>query len=204
MVSSGSNSYTYDGFNRRVKQTDTAGTSYSFYTQKGRLIYRLTAQGDENYIYLGNRLIAKDGIVNDNNAKQHFKPYGGSIEGAPNDVNYTGHKFDKDLGLIYAQARYYDPVIGRFYSNDPIGFRDVHSFNRYVYGNNSPLNNTDPTGMQADCATGNCTPPPCDCRPNIGQVIINGIKILGSAISNTLHNEASWTSHYKGYVKTML
>jgi RHS repeat-associated protein len=29
------------------------------------------------------------------------------------------------------QARYYDPVIGRFYSNDPIGFKGVHSFNRY-------------------------------------------------------------------------
>lgn len=35
------------------------------------------------------------------------------------------------------QARYYDPVIGRFYSNDPVGFRDVHSFNRYAYANNN-------------------------------------------------------------------
>ena len=45
------------------------------------------------------------------------------------------------------QARYYDPVIGRFYSNDPIGFRDVHSFNRYAYANNNPYKYTDPTGM---------------------------------------------------------
>lgn len=45
------------------------------------------------------------------------------------------------------QARYYDPVIGRFYSNDPIGFRDVHSFNRYTYVNNNPYKYTDPTGM---------------------------------------------------------
>ncbi|WP_223271739.1 RHS repeat-associated core domain-containing protein [Colwellia hornerae] len=34
----------------------------------------------------------------------------------------TGHKFDTDIGLSYMQARYYDPVIGRFYSNDPVGF----------------------------------------------------------------------------------
>ena len=45
------------------------------------------------------------------------------------------------------QARYYDPVIGRFYSNDPIGFRDVHSFNRYAYANNNPYKYVDPTGM---------------------------------------------------------
>lgn len=44
------------------------------------------------------------------------------------------------------QARYYDPVIGRFYSNDPIGFRDVHSFNRYAYVNNNPYKYVDPTG----------------------------------------------------------
>jgi uncharacterized protein RhaS with RHS repeats len=48
------------------------------------------------------------------------------------------------------QARYYDPVIGRFYSNDPIGFRDVHSFNRYAYGNNNPYRFTDPTGMSSE------------------------------------------------------
>jgi len=45
------------------------------------------------------------------------------------------------------QARYYDPVIGRFYSNDPVGFRDVHSFNRYAYANNNPYKYVDPTGM---------------------------------------------------------
>jgi uncharacterized protein RhaS with RHS repeats len=44
------------------------------------------------------------------------------------------------------QARYYDPVIGRFYSNDPIGFRDVHSFNRYAYANNNPYKYIDPDG----------------------------------------------------------
>ena len=45
------------------------------------------------------------------------------------------------------QARYYDPVIGRFYSNDPIGFTgDVTTFNRYSYVGNNPYKYTDPTG----------------------------------------------------------
>ncbi|WP_252731620.1 RHS repeat-associated core domain-containing protein [Psychrosphaera sp. F3M07] len=47
------------------------------------------------------------------------------------------------------QARYYDPVIGRFYSNDPVGYtakNPVMSFNRYLYVNNNPYKYTDPSG----------------------------------------------------------
>ena len=51
------------------------------------------------------------------------------------------------------QARYYDPVIGRFYSNDPVGALGhfsrgdgVHGFNRYAYVGNNPLTYTDPNG----------------------------------------------------------
>ncbi|MBO9492018.1 ParB N-terminal domain-containing protein [Endozoicomonas sp. G2_1] len=52
------------------------------------------------------------------------------------------------------QARYYDPVIGRFYSNDPVDAlghasvgKLVHGFNRYAYVNNNPYKYIDPTGM---------------------------------------------------------
>ena len=55
---------------------------------------------------------------------------------------------------MYMQARYYDPVIGRFYSNDPVdalghmqrGNSIAHGFNRYVYANNNPYKYTDPDG----------------------------------------------------------
>lgn len=151
MVESDGNSYQYDGKNRRVKQIDSEGTSYSFYSQSGQLVYRETENGGVNYIYFAGKLIAKDGVVPKNASKQHFSPFGKSIEGEIDDVGYTGHKFDKDLDLIYAQARYYDPTIGRFYSNDPIGFRDVHSFNRYAYANNNPYKYVDPTGMSSTC-----------------------------------------------------
>jgi RHS repeat-associated protein len=64
-----------------------------------------------------------------------------------NRVGYTGHVEDDDLGLVYMQARYYDPVIGRFYSNDPVGFiGNPHSFNRYAYANNNPYKYVDPDG----------------------------------------------------------
>ncbi len=83
--------------------------------------------------------------------REDYNPFGEKRE-APlegeNDVGYTGHQSDDDLGLVYMQARYYDPAIGRFYSNDPVGFREgsLQSFNRYAYGNNNSYRYVDPDG----------------------------------------------------------
>ena len=61
---------------------------------------------------------------------------------------YTGHVGD-NTGLVYMQARFYDPVIGRFYSNDPVGFTgEIDTFNRYSYVANNPYKYTDPTGEE--------------------------------------------------------
>ncbi|MFC3115389.1 RHS repeat-associated core domain-containing protein [Cellvibrio fontiphilus] len=79
----------------------------------------------------------------------HYKPFGETLETQQDDVGYTGHKHDSDLGLTYMQARYYDPVLGRFYGNDPVGYvakNPVHSFNRYAYANNNPYKYIDPDG----------------------------------------------------------
>lgn len=62
------------------------------------------------------------------------------------------HIKDKATGLNYMQARYYDPVIGRFLSVDPVGFvgsgGNPGYFNRYAYTMNDPVNMIDPDGMQ--------------------------------------------------------
>lgn len=52
------------------------------------------------------------------------------------------------------QQRYYDPVIGRFYSNDPVDMlghmqhgNPTMGFNRYAYANNNPYKYVDPDGQ---------------------------------------------------------
>jgi RHS repeat-associated protein len=50
--------------------------------------------------------------------------------------------YDRILGY---RARYYSPIVGRFVSEDPIGF--VAGVNFYEYGFNDPIDNTDPSGL---------------------------------------------------------
>ncbi|OAI48016.1 hypothetical protein AYO44_08140 [Planctomycetaceae bacterium SCGC AG-212-F19] len=44
----------------------------------------------------------------------------------------------------------YDPSIGRFLTEDPIGLKGGDA-NLYRYLGNSPLNAVDPSGLQATC-----------------------------------------------------
>lgn len=78
-----------------------------------------------------------------------YKPYGEGTPSQKSGLGYTGHLEDPDLGLTYMQQRFYDPVIGRFYSNDPVGFttQTPVTFSRYAYANNNPYKFTDPDGM---------------------------------------------------------
>jgi len=58
---------------------------------------------------------------------------------------YTGREFDAETGLQYNRARYYDAAIGRFISEDPIGF-EAGDVNIHRYVTNRPVDLTDPTG----------------------------------------------------------
>ena len=62
------------------------------------------------------------------------------------DYGYTGREWDSDASLNYYRARWYDPAVGRFISEDPMGFGGGDTnVNRYV-GNGS-TNATDPSGL---------------------------------------------------------
>jgi RHS repeat-associated protein len=65
-----------------------------------------------------------------------------------NPIGFTGREHDPETGLYYFRARYYDPGIGRFLSEDPLGLASG-DVNFYSYVANNPLNANDPTGKSA-------------------------------------------------------
>ncbi|EIL91406.1 hypothetical protein UU5_14153 [Rhodanobacter sp. 115] len=97
-------------------------------------------------------VLAKTDVQGNILARYDYKPYGGLVSGqGPDGPGYTGHVNDLETGLVYMQARHYDPV-GRFLSEDPVGPEpgNIFSFNRYAYANNNPVRFTDPTGRCAE------------------------------------------------------
>lgn len=59
---------------------------------------------------------------------------------------HTGREFDYYTSLQYHRARWYEPLSGRWMSEDPLGFR-AGDANLYRYAGNSPANATDPNGL---------------------------------------------------------
>jgi RHS repeat-associated protein len=67
-----------------------------------------------------------------------------------NPYTYTSREYDSETGFYFYRARYYDPKVGRFISEDPIGF-EGGDVNFYAYVKNDPINYTDPSGLHIVC-----------------------------------------------------
>ena len=74
-----------------------------------------------------------------------------SVESISNPFYYAGEVYDKETGLYYLRARYYDPAMGRFINEDSIEgqVNNPLSMNLYTYCYNNPLAYIDPTGNTA-------------------------------------------------------
>jgi RHS repeat-associated protein len=92
-------------------------------------------------------------------ATYDYRPHGSlALGNPPNGPGYTSHVNDPDTGLVYMQQRYYDPVIGRLLSVDPVGVDGAaaKNFNRYSYADNNPYKYIDPDGRSVTCTQSAC------------------------------------------------
>lgn len=91
---------------------------------------------------------AKDGSLR---GTIRYRPYGTVIDSTGSAVSepyrWTAREYDPETGLYFLRARYYDPTIGRFNQEDPAGAEG--SRNLYAYVEGSPLQATDPSGLQS-------------------------------------------------------
>jgi len=62
-------------------------------------------------------------------------------------LGFTGREFDTETGLYYFRARYYNPDLGKFQSEDPLGFESGEE-NLTRYADNNPIAYLDPYGLQ--------------------------------------------------------
>ncbi|NEN87036.1 polymorphic toxin-type HINT domain-containing protein [Paenibacillus elgii] len=150
--------YYYDGANMIAEGTVTNGSAAfkARYIRGNGLAARTDASGAKTY-YLhnghGDVVGLADGSGNVLN-KYTYDIWGNPLtvtEQVPQPFRYSGEFWDNSAHLQYLRARWYDPSVGRFMSQDTYegDIANPLSLNLYTYVHNNPLRYTDPSGQIA-------------------------------------------------------
>jgi len=167
-------SYTYDHLGRRTSAT-AAGTTTKYFTLDLNTLAERASTAPTNatptyYVFapgideplarvengamtyysvdgLGTAVATTDGTGTVLGAT-FYDPWGvtSALRAPVPGFGYTGR--EPGGSLWYLRARYYDPAVGRFISEDPIGL--AGGINVYSYVRNSPARYTDPRGLDAE------------------------------------------------------
>ena len=172
MVSTGdgtnSASYQYDALGRRVKRTQ--GSTVEKYTNDAQDVvlddvnstltkyqngpgidnkFKSATGGTPKY-FLGDHLGSTAVISNSSGANADsniYDAFGNTSNGGfTSRYQFTGRERDNLTGLQFSRARFYDQGLGRFISEDPIGFGGG-DINIYGYVKNGPVDSRDPFGL---------------------------------------------------------
>ncbi len=164
--------YAYDGLGRRVRTTNPDGTVTSVLYDGDDLLLELAGDGSvrAKYMYYPGidhphsvvrgtqtAYFATDQVGSVtalfNSAGQvlnqyKYRPFGemeSVSEQIVNPLRFTAREYDTSTELYYYRNRWYDPQLGRFISEDPIGV--AGGINAYAYVQNDPINYADPMGL---------------------------------------------------------
>lgn len=166
--------YAYDGIGSRVKKIEAGATtiyignlyecingscSKHIFAGDQRIAIKPVGVATDIKYFHPDHLGSSNVITDVNGAKVGslaYYPYGQTRVDTAVNYKFNSKEQDKNTALgtdtstslYFYGARYYDPVIGRFISADPIvpNARDPQAFNRYAYVRNNPILYSDPSG----------------------------------------------------------
>lgn len=169
----GTTTYGYDGLGERVRKTVNGYQETQYLLDAGQVVMELapggtiTAEytyypgtdrphgmrrGGTQYYYTQDAQGNVTGLVTANGSvaeTYEYTPYGELIAATGSVVNpyrYKGREWDAEAGLYFMRARYYDPALGRFVSEDPIGL--AGGINPMAFVSGDPVNRSDPYGLK--------------------------------------------------------
>jgi len=190
--------YAYDAQNRRVESTESSTIFYAYAGTETLYEYNGTSKTSNDYLSAAGILLGsltagtisfyhEDALgsvrlVTNPSASAVFadgyQPFGqdnGIVTGSQ-AYRFTGKPVSQTTGLYYDYQRWYDPSIGRFFSQDALSgsLSDPQSLNRYTYARNAPTVLTDPTGLMIDRAC----PDTCGGSGGVADVLTATIVLL--------------------------
>ncbi|QDD82359.1 Wall-associated protein precursor [Bacillus cereus] len=142
--------YETDGSGTVLRQYvySTSGTRLAMKSKGQTLYYHYNPRGDVVAMTDQNREVV---------ATYEYDSWGNVLKSevkgiaADNPFGYAGYMYDKEIGMYYLIARYYNPDHGVFLSVDPDpgDEDDPVTMNGYTYADNNPAMMTDPDGHAA-------------------------------------------------------
>ncbi|MFB8328961.1 DNRLRE domain-containing protein [Bacillus wiedmannii] len=142
--------YETDGSGNVLRQYvySTSGTRLAMKAKGQTLYYHYNPRGDVVSMTDQNREVV---------ATYEYDSWGNVLKSdtkgiaADNPFGYAGYMYDKEIGMYYLIARYYNPDHGVFLSVDPDpgDEDDPITMNGYTYGDNNPVMMVDPDGHLA-------------------------------------------------------
>jgi RHS repeat-associated protein len=205
--------YAYDGLGRRVART-AGGSTQHFIYQEEDLLLSLSSSGAvvDEYTYLpgidqplglrrsgtqyyyhtdaNGNVLALTNVAGTVVNQYSYTPFGVAesvLEGVSNALRFASREWDADAGLYYNRARWYDPQLQRFISQDPIGIDG--GMNLYTYANNDPVNGFDPTGLMRASGCGVVGPFSWEMGPG-HEVFGDPVNLCTNPIANYIVMEA--------------
>ena len=167
--------FAYDGWGRRVRRS-AGGVTTHFLHSEDDVVMELDASFSPiaEYTFLpgadqphsvrtngATYYFARDGLGNVigltdaqgtvARSRYDYLPYGeilldsGSVS---QPLRFKGTSWEAGVGLYFMRARFYDPQLGRFISEDPLGL--AAGLNPYTFAGLDPVNRGDPSGLYDD------------------------------------------------------